>query len=435
VPAEHVEGGQFVGGRDFEAVSCVPCWKDLSPRVGAAYDLFGNGRTALKASVGRYVGKESVSVAQFNNPILTSVNSANRTWNDSNRNLVPDCVLTNFAGNGECGPISNTNFGKVDPRAVKYSDDMINGLGVRDYLWDLTAEVQQELRTGTSLTVGYYRNWSNQFRTLPRGDFSTVGVTDNLAQTPADFSQFCITAPTDSRLPGGGGYPVCGLYDVSPQLFGVGSLLVTRASNYGNGARRTSDFLTASINSRLGRALIFSGSLDTGRTVEDHCFVVDSPQSLLFCNVVTPFAAQTRVKMNASYTLPRGFIVSGVYQNLPGSSFEANYSATNAEIAPSLGRNLAACGASVVCSASVSVPLFSPQTQFLDRQNRLDLRLSKMFSRGARAMRVRLNLDVYNAFNDGAILTPNNSYGSNWLLPAGPVLAARTIQMGAQVTF
>lgn len=75
VPAEHADAGQFVGARDFAAVSCVPCWKDISPRVGGAYDLFGDGRTAVKASLGRYVGKESVSVAQFNNPMTTSVNS------------------------------------------------------------------------------------------------------------------------------------------------------------------------------------------------------------------------------------------------------------------------------------------------------------------------------------------------------------------------
>jgi hypothetical protein len=436
VPAEHVDAGRFVGARDFAPVRCTPCWKDLNPRVGASYDLFGNGKTALKTSIGRYVGKEAVSVALFNNPINTSVNSASRTWNDVNGDFIPNCDLTNFAANGECGAINNANFGKVNPNAVQYSQDMIRGWGVRDYLWDLTAEVQQEVRPGTSMKVGYYRNWSNQFRMLPRGDFSTVGVTDHLAQTPADFSPFCITAPVDSRLSGGGGYQLCGLYDVSPQLFGVGNLLITRASNYGSGARRTSDFITANIDTRRGRNLKLGGSLDTGRTVEDHCFVVDSPQSLLFCHVVTPFGAQTRVKADVSYSLPHGFIVSGIYQNLPGAEYEANYTVSNSQIASSLGRNLAACGTLAVCSASVSVPLFAPQTHFLARQNRLDLRLSKVFSGGPRMMRVRLNLDLYNAFNDGAILAPNSTYGAKWLLPGStPILAARNFQVGAQLTF
>ena len=434
VPAEHVDAGRFVGARDFAAVACVPCWWDLTPRVGASYDLFGTGRTALKVSLGRYDGKESVSVAQFNNPITTSVNSTNRAWNDANGNFIPNCDLSNFAANGECGPIDNSNFGKTDPKAVRYSDDMIRGFGKRDYLWDFGAEVQHELRRGTSVNGGYYRNWTNQFRQLPRGDFSTVGVTDNLAQTPADFSPFCIAAPVDPRLPGGGGYQVCGLYDVAPAKFGVGDLLIARASNYGKGQSRTSDFLTASINTRFGRNMDLGASLDTGRIVEDHCFVVDSPQNLLNCRIVTPFNAQTRIKGYATYPLPGGFIVSGVFENLPGVGYEANYTATNAQIAPSLGHNLAACGTQAVCTASVTVPLIAPQTQFQPRRSLLDLRLSKVFSVGGRG-RLRANLDVYNVLNDGSILTTNNNYGSQWLLPSGAILAARNIQVGGQLTF
>jgi hypothetical protein len=51
-------------------------------------------------------------------------------------------------------------------------------------------------------------------------------------------------------------------------------------------------------------------------------------------------------------------------------------------------------------------------------------------------MHLRLNLDLYNAFNDGAILAPNNTYGASWLLPGStPILAARNFQVGAQLTF
>ncbi len=30
-------------------------WKDVTPRMGASYDLFGNGKTALKVSLNKYV--------------------------------------------------------------------------------------------------------------------------------------------------------------------------------------------------------------------------------------------------------------------------------------------------------------------------------------------------------------------------------------------
>src|SRR5207248_3046386 len=42
VPAEHADPTQFVPvARNYNQVNCTPCWKDLDPRVGAAYDLFG----------------------------------------------------------------------------------------------------------------------------------------------------------------------------------------------------------------------------------------------------------------------------------------------------------------------------------------------------------------------------------------------------------
>jgi len=448
VLAQHLDAGRFVGARDFAAVDCVPCWTDLNPRFGGSYDVFGTGRTALKASLGRYVGRETTVLERANNPVATSINSANRTWNDANGNYIPDCDLTNFAANGECGPIDNVNFGKLNPNAIKYADNMIHGFGVREYFWDFTTEVQHELGRGVSLKGGYYRNWSDHFGVLPRGE-NTLGVIDNLAVTPADFDPFCITTPVDPRLPGGGGQPVCGLYDVKPEKFGQGQLLVARASDYGNGKHRHSDFFSAVVNTRLGNGIEFGASLDTGRTVEDLCFVVDSPEyslpisfnvanPLLNCRVVTPFKGLTEIKAHGVYPLPGGFVVSGILQNLSGVPYEAYYAATNAQIAPSLGRNLAACGTRPVCTATVTVPLLTTRTQFEHRRSVLDLRLSKIFSVGPKG-RLRANLDIYNVLNDGSVLVPNNNYGAFWRQPggglSGGLMVSRMLQFGGQLTF
>ena len=435
VPAQHVPATRFVTiDRDFALLSDVPNWKDLNPRVGASYDLLGNGRTAVKASLGRYVGAAATSLALAANPVATSVNSVTRTWNDPNSNFIPDCDLRNFAPNGECGAISNTNFGRSSI-TTRYADDIVKGFGVRDYFWDFAAEMQHQIRPGLSVTTGYYRNWSNHFS--PPGSFDP-GVTDNLLVTPEDFSPYCITAPLDPRLPRGGSYQVCGLYDVAPSKFGQVDNLVTRASHFG-GQSQVSDFFGVTASGRLGSGIQVGGGVDTGRTVTDRCFVVDSPQQLLNCRVATPFKAQTQIKLYGAYPLPGDFVVSGTFQNVAGPEIQANYVASNAEIAPSLGRNLAACRGAAVCTATATVPLVAPQTLFESRRTTVDVRLSKRMNLGANR-RLQANVDIYNLFGVSSVLSLNNTYGPRWQFPIGlagsePLLWGRMVQFGGQFTF
>jgi hypothetical protein len=443
VPEQHMPATKFVPARDFEPVYDVPLWKDLSPRFGAAYDLFGNGRTAVKASIGRYVGKTAISIAADNNPVTRSVLNVTRTWTDANGNYVPDCNLAVFSINGECGAINNANFGRVNANATRYADEAIHGWGVRDYLWDIAAEVQQQLGAGVSLNAGYYRNWYDNFL-----------VTDNGEVAPADYSPFCITAPNDARLPGGGGYSVCGLYDISPVKFGRVTNLVTRAEHYGK-LRYVSNFINVSVNTRLSSGAQFSAGVDTGQTVSDACFNVDSPgagaagnlpgvsrtptpftatevNGRKICRATTPWSANAQFKANGSYPLPGDFAVSGTLQNVAGPMITANYTVPNALVAPSLGRDLAACGGRTPCTATVAVPLVAPQTMFEPRRTQLDLRLTK-FVRLTRAQ-FQLNLDVYNALNASNVVTLNTNYGPSWLQPTS-FLTGRLYEIGMQWSF
>jgi hypothetical protein len=160
VKAIDLPAGRLAGARQYPQVNCLPCWTDLDPRVGVSYDLFGTGRTALKTSLGRYVGKTATDIEILGSPSFTSVNTATRSWRDANGNYVPDCDLTITAANGECGPLSNVNFGKVNPSATIYDKNLLNGFGVRDYLWDYTAEAVPQYRCGITTTFLYERNWT-----------------------------------------------------------------------------------------------------------------------------------------------------------------------------------------------------------------------------------------------------------------------------------
>ena len=133
-------------------------------------------------------------------------------------------------------------------------------------------------------------------------------------------------------------------------------------------------------------------------------------------------------------------IVSGTLQNLSGIPIEANYNVPNAEIAPSLGRNLAACVAGAACSATAVVPLYAPWTRFEPRRTQLDLRLSKILAL-SRTVRVQANVDLYNELNTSDVLGVVSTYGPTWLQPTGvgqgaaSFMPGRLLHVGGRVTF
>src|SRR6185312_16311986 len=89
IDAQDAPGGTWIGPRHFDELDNVPNLKDLSPRLGLSYDVFGNGKTALKATLSRYVQTSTVGTARLLNPLNTSVNTATRSWVDSNLDGIP----------------------------------------------------------------------------------------------------------------------------------------------------------------------------------------------------------------------------------------------------------------------------------------------------------------------------------------------------------
>jgi hypothetical protein len=420
LPEQHVGPAVLAPTRNitFPAQKSV-AYHDVSPKFGVSYDPFGMGKTALKASLNRYVTTVPIDGdgdrELVNNPVNNLVSSTNRSWTDADRDFVPDCDLLNTAANGECGAMDNSSFGGTRLGA-SFDPDLLRGWGRRGYDWEFSMGLQQELLPRVSADVSYFRRW-----------FGNFSVIDNLAVAPSDFDPFSITAPVDPRLPGGGGYVVSGLYNLNPAKFGVpADNFVTRADNYGKQVQYWQG-VDATINARpLRPALLFQGGVSTGRRVTDRCEIVaklDNP-SPLYCRVVEAFS--TQLKFLGSYTIPRLDVqISGSLQNIPGPEIAANYNAANAEVVPSLGRNLAG-GA-----RNVTVNLVAPGTMYGERLTQIDLRISKLLQFGA--ARVRANVDLYNALNSDAVLALNNSFGA-WQQPTR-IVPARFVKLSMQLDF
>ena len=420
LPASRWNPAQFFPGFS------VQKWKDFSPRFGIAYDIFGTGKTAVKWSIARYVSADGVSTAAANNPQTTVGRTDTRTWNDLNKDL----TIYNDDGSlqaNELGPTTNANFGKVIPSTNTQDPATLNGFGARGSTIEWQAVVQHELLPRVALTGDYYFRYNgNQL------------ATDNTLVTKADFDgPFCINAPANSDLPDGGGYQVCGLYDVKPASRSLVQNNVTFARNFGGIIDHYMGY-DVTISARLANGSLLQGGMNAQRRVYDTCSApalsgsttnqVDNPEAQ-FCHQVLPYRPD--FKMLASYNLPFGMSASGTYQISSGPMITATWAAPNSIIAIPLARNLAAGQ-----TATKSVQLIEPGSLYAGYQNQLDVRLSKRLTFGH--YRVRGDVNLYNVFNNAyanSINTTFSTTASNQFMRPTAVLAGRLFKVGGQVDF
>ncbi len=404
----------------------------------------------MKATLSRYVQTSTVGFARLLNPLNTSVNSATRTWNDA--------VALGGNGDGipqvsELGPLSNTSFGQVSI-ATRYDPETIHGFDNRRNNWEVSTTISHELMPRVSTELSYFRR--------AQGHFTT---TDNLDVAPSDFNSYCVTAPTDSRLPNGGGYQICGLYDIVPTKFGLASNnLVTFVDNYGGKQTEVFNGIDFAMNARLRSDLFLTGGFATGNTHFNVCDAfVDNPKTgfglsaaaagagvapspgtgsvFSYCDFDTSWL--TQLKVTGSYTLPWQEIqLGGVLQNLPGQQITAQWNITQAD-PTGLGRPL-----SGGVNTSRVVPLIKPGTMYTPRRTQVDLRVSKSFRLSSGSQRLQVMADIFNAFNSNAAVGATSNAGeppaainttyspttTTWLRPLN-ILQARYVKFGAQFTF
>jgi hypothetical protein len=425
LPASRWNPEQPFSGHD------VVHWKDLSPRVGLAFDVFGTGRTALRTNIARYVAADNANTANMNDPQKTIGISDTRAWTDLNG----DHTIFNPDGSvqvNELGPSTNRNFGKVIPTTTTQDPATLSGWGNRGNTWEYQVNLQQQLAARVAVNGGYYLRWlGNQLATE-----------NTLVKADSYSSPFCVTVPASPQLPGGGGYQICGLFDLNPASLGAVQNNVTFARRFGGITDHYMGF-DVGMNARFGAGGFFQGGLNMQRRLYDTCNTpilsgttiaqVGSPEAV-FCHQVFPFRPD--MKFLASYTFRWDVIVSGTYQLSTGPTVTATWNAPNSVIAPALGRNLSACPATGTCTATKSIQLIAPGTVWEPYLNQLDVRLSKRLKIGAYHLRGDLNL--YNVFNSafaGTINTTFSTAANNQFMRPTAVVQGRLFKIGGQIDF
>jgi hypothetical protein len=438
-PEQSFAAGTFRPAYSVPAAKDLPNFKDITPRVGAAYDLFGNGKTAIKGSWGKYLMGQGGALSQQGFvPAVALVSNVTRNWTDANGNYVPDCDLKNLQQNGECGVVSNLLFGQPIPTAT-LSDNVRKGWGHREYSYQWNAQIQQELRPGMGLAVGYFHTqWGN------------MSVTRNTLVTPASFTQYCVSAPTDERLASFSGTQVCGLYDRN--VPGSTSNVIELAKDLGLGEpEEFFNGVDTAFNMRWGKGGLINAGVSVGRETVDWCyanghpeltpqnFPANYPRHANYCRVTSPWwdGIGSQVKMQVVYPVGFGVVLSAAYKNLPGVNRIATVNYTNAQIAPALGRNLSQGAATIVPVSIIPIASNGDSSQgvlFDERLNELDLR----FTKGVKIGRGRVQgvFDIYNVGNSRvpqAIATTYAPLPATTYLRPTSLLGGRLLKFGATV--
>jgi hypothetical protein len=419
IGAREAGAGRFVPSRSFPEVKDFPNWNDVSPRFGLAWDIEGNGRTAVKFGMGRYMRAYTTGFVDTYDPNFYTASTL--SWTDLNSDDVAQGSRGCVYRTAGCEIDFSTLPASFGTKPLQNPHDGIQ----RPYQIETNISVQRELFPGTSVTASYFRR-----------DYKDLIWSDNTAIDPSDYTLFNIPDPRNNgqTLP---------IYNLNPAKASAFNLLDDNSSsNY----RRYNGF-DVNFNSRV-QGLTFFGGLSFGHQLYNTCEVED-PNMLRFCDSSQydiPFYPQ--IKLNGSYNLPWALSISGTFQSYAGDARNSTVDGANGVASNGLNNGTIAAvdpslrtvwqvtraefnrltGATLTQS-TVNVILDPPGAKFLDRQNQLDIRLKRLFR--IRGLSLEAQADAYNALNTGVVLTRVQTYGPNLDRPAS-ILQGRLFRFGMQ---
>ena len=413
----------------------VDAFNDISPRVGVGYDVFGNGKTALKFRWGRYLAFASNDQPfTSTNPAATLVGDADRDWTDNDGDFVVDCDLLNTAEQSPatgsvdtCAEVigNDANFGRVGAATI-VDPDVLTGWGKRTHDYQTEITLQQEIVPRVSAEVSYIRR-----------TFHGFFVTNNINRNPqTDYTTYTITAPSDSRLPGGGGYeiPV-----TVPIVSGPAQNFLTWEENYGNGEEREAYFdgINLNVNARMRNGFFVSAGTSTGRRVDDRCHIIPNLANpdLRNCRDVNPW--QTTVRGLASYTIPKvDVLVSATLRSEPPLELDAEWPVPNTVIRGILG--FLPPGVSSRGNTTIDIHDNDHRIFADNRRTQVDMRFAKIVRIGR--TRTDIGVDLWNLFNTNYVTGYEDTFsfteanGGTWAQPDS-IYAPRFVRLNFTVNF
>jgi hypothetical protein len=419
----------------FPVVQGVNAYNDITPRVAAAYDVFGNGKTALKFNWGKYLAYAANDAPYTSaNPAVTIASTVtNRGWTDGNNNKVVDCDLNNPAlntRNGDtCAALGATsNLGQA-LSITQVNPAVLSGWGKRpgDYQW--TAMVQQEIMPRVSAEVSYTRR-----------NFFNFTVTDDLSRdAAAAWDSYTVTAPTDSRLPNGGGYPITLL---TPKATVTPRPYLTYETDFGPARESLWHGVDAAVNARLRGGFTASIGTSTGRAIVDTCGTAtkynqfngitnaDLGPDPRGCHNEEPF--QTTVRGLTTYIIPKAdVLVSLTVRSQPQVLLGATAGTTAQWVVPNSVVQAAygklPIGALAAGTTTISIGDNVNRIYADTRRTQVDMRFAKVLRFGRTRSDVGIDLNNLLNTNYPTGYTTTYTYSANNTLQGGTWFAPTSI--------
>ena len=274
----------------------MPTWKSIAPRAGVVYDLFGNQKTAVKASFGKYMQAGTTGFANSQNAMALLTQSVN--WTDLNgdgtRRVNSAACTCRLAAKSTSAAMPAPASGHLRPGASTIDSPDIK----RMYNVEETVSVQHELMRGVSVTGGWYHRQvlqpapSHQHRCWPD-----------------DFTPFTLYSPID-------GSPIT-YYNVSAaKVAQLTSNLVDQ-----NAPDRTMKYngFEYNFSARLPKGITLFGGGMSERMLTNTCDDGWNPNLLLYCDQSqNDLPLRTQFKMAGSIPAKYGIQVGLAFQSLPG---------------------------------------------------------------------------------------------------------------------
>jgi len=368
----------FIGGSCFAAINHIPDWLDVAPRFAAIYDVFGDGRTAIKVGANRYmigIGSGTIDVV---NPIRTTFDT--RSWTDRNHDGIPQF--------DELGASTGFNLGTTNRYAAGFR---------RPYAAEYSAEFEQQLFKDTVFSAAYFH----------RGMRRQIG-SENVAVPPGSYIPLQVTEVTSGRA--------VTVYNLNPALRGRFDVL------WDNFSALDSNFngLDLTLNKRIDQRWMLIAGVSFGSNKGDIFGTADfNNPNFQFRQGVIGNEVPIAIKVSGSYKARYGMLASAVVQHYTGFP-ETTTVVVSASTVP-----LTQVTQSIVVEPRGTTRL--PDVNLLDFNIKKSFRISNRFSADP-------VVEVFNLLNSNAIQARTTvlgpAYGS-----ASNIVLGRMVKFGVNVNF